>query len=86
MKQSKIVSFSEQILNVGSGFLISLLYWQFAIVYQLNAIDELTFSTNLFITIQFTVISVIRGYVWRRVFNHDKFSVWMENKLGGNVV
>lgn len=57
----------ESLLNVGSGFIVSLLLWSFIIVpvYEI----EVTMTQNLEITAIFTVISVIRGYVWRRVFN-----------------
>lgn len=67
MSQSKLSSLTESLLNVGSGFVVSLLLWSFVIVplYKI----EVTMTQNLEITCLFTVISVIRGYVWRRVFN-----------------
>ena len=30
---------------------------------------QLTFSSNLLMTAVFTIISVVRGYIWRRIFN-----------------
>jgi len=67
MTQSKLESLIEQFLNVGSGFIISWIFWVTVItpVYDI----QVSTSENLQITAAFTVISVIRGYVWRRVFN-----------------
>lgn len=66
--QSKIASFVESLLNVGSGFVISLLVWIWIII-PLFGIDT-TFTQNLEITAIFTAISVVRGYLWRRIFNY----------------
>jgi hypothetical protein len=70
--QSRLSSLIEQILNVGSGFLISLIVWMYVIVPIWDF--EVTLTENLAITIIFTVVSVIRGYAWRRIFNriHSK--------------
>lgn len=65
--QSRLSSLIEQILNVGSGFLISLIVWMYVIVPIWDF--EVTLTENLAITIIFTVVSVIRGYAWRRIFN-----------------
>ena len=66
MNQTKLTSLTESCLNVGSGFIISYLLMVFVIgpVYGLN----LDASDNLGITVIFTVISVARGYLWRRYF------------------
>lgn len=65
--QSRLSSFIEQLLNVGSGFIVSLLFWIFVVIpvwdLQVDHVD------NLAITACFTVLSIIRGYVWRRLFN-----------------
>lgn len=65
--QSHWESFLESSLNVGSGFILALLVWKFIIVpvwdFEVSATDNLT------ITGVFTVVSILRGYVWRRVFN-----------------
>ena len=65
--QSKRHSFIEQVFNVGSGWLLSLLVWTFLIapLYDVNT----TLEENMGITIIFTIISIIRGYIWRRIFN-----------------
>jgi hypothetical protein len=72
--QTKTQSFVEQLFNVGSGFLISLIYWQLAIIPYLHymQLKGLSFDHPLVatsVTIQFTIISVVRGYCWRRLFN-----------------
>lgn len=64
----------EQICNVGSGMLISYLWWMISIRYQIQAFEShdisyFTWWVALFINCQFTVISVFRGLFWRRYFN-----------------
>lgn len=68
MEQTKTESLIENILNVGSGFLISLLLWIFVIT-PLFGFDT-TMVDNVGITLMFTTISVVRGYMWRRFFNN----------------
>jgi len=80
MKQSMKVSIAEQVLNVGSGFIVALVYWMFVVTPQIEG-KELTFWLNFWVTTQFTMISVARGLIWRRLFNHDRFAQYMENKL-----
>jgi len=65
--QTRLESFIEQLLNIGSGFLISLLVWEFVVkpVWDLQT----SFSENLHITALFTVVSIARSYTWRRFFN-----------------
>jgi hypothetical protein len=65
--QTKLESFVESSLNVASGFFIALVVWKFVIV-PLWGFDVST-TDNLAITGVFTVVSVARGYVWRRIFN-----------------
>jgi len=67
MKQSKGESLVEQALNVGSGWLLSLLVWAFLISPLYNI--ETSLAENMGITIIFTFISIVRGYMWRRYFN-----------------
>jgi hypothetical protein len=73
--QTKTQSFIEQVFNVGSGFVISLIYWQVAIIPYLVYMESrgLPFDhpwVAASVTVQFTIISVIRGYCWRRLFNY----------------
>ena len=66
--QSKYQSFKEQVLNVGSGFIISALVWEYFIKHLIRE-GYITLDSTLIVTCIFTVVSLIRGYVWRRVFN-----------------
>jgi hypothetical protein len=65
--QRKAISLLEQVCNVGSGFFTALLVWIY-IVKPLFHI-EVSMTQNLEITTIFTVVSIIRGYIWRRIFN-----------------
>jgi len=65
--QSRKMSIVEQICNVGSGYLISLLVWAYIVVPYWNL--EVTVHDNLTITAVFTIVSIVRGYLWRRLFN-----------------
>lgn len=67
MSQSKLSSLVEQLLNVGSGFVVSLIFWTFVVVPVWDL--EVNTQENLSITACFTILSVVRGYVWRRIFN-----------------
>ncbi len=66
--QSKYQSLLEQTLNVGSGFLISVLVWEYVVKHLINA-GFLSVDSSIWITVIFTVVSFIRGYFWRRHFN-----------------
>jgi low affinity Fe/Cu permease len=82
MGQTKLVSLIEQILNVASGFVLSVLVWQ--TVGPLFGY-EVTIAANLGITSIFTVVSVVRGYIWRRFFNanlHEAVVRWVRNFAG----
>lgn len=66
MSQSKKVSFLEACLNTASGFIVSLIVWHYvAMWYGI----PMPFVTNLEITGIFTVVSIARSYLWRRLFN-----------------
>mgnify|MGYP003667009738 CR=1 FL=1 len=66
--QTRLQSLIEQCLNVGSGFVVSLAFWTWVVVPVWGLPVQMT--ENLQITAAFTALSVARGYVWRRVFNH----------------
>lgn len=65
--QTRKGSLVESLSNTGVGFVLSLLVWEFVVkpVWEINT----SFAENLSITLLFTVVSVARGYVLRRVFN-----------------
>jgi uncharacterized membrane protein len=67
MGQTKLQSLFEQFLNIGSGFVISLVVWIFVItpIWNINV----SMADNLGITLVFTFMSIVRGYIWRRLFN-----------------
>jgi hypothetical protein len=65
MKQSKTKSLIESVANVAAGFLISLLIQ--LLIYPLLDI-EVSINQNLTITAVFTVVSIIRNYIIRRLF------------------
>ena len=66
MQQTKAVSFIESCLNIGSGFILSMIIWQ-AIAGPLFGY-EITLTQNLGLTSIFTVVSIVRSYLWRRFF------------------
>ena len=66
MQQSKLESLAEVILNVGIGWVIALMTQ--LIVFPLFGI-YVTVGEQLSISVIFTAVSIIRGYVIRRWFN-----------------
>ena len=67
MNQTKLESLLETIINIATGFVISLLLWTF-LVAPLWGLQTSTFD-NLGIVSIFTVAAIARGYIWRRFFN-----------------
>ena len=65
--QSKRQSFFESVVNVLSGFLLSLCLWLFIITPYFDI--KTNINESLGVTLIFTVVSVARSYFWRRVFN-----------------
>ena len=66
----KQLHWAESISNVMSGLIISILIVQ-PIVFWIYDI-KLVLSDNIGIAIIFTLVSILRGYVWRHYF-HNKF-------------
>ena len=76
--QSQMASFIEACMNTASGFVVSLLFWTYVVVPVWHL--PVTMSQNLVITGCFTVLSVARSYIWRRVFNKElpqRWAAWM---------
>jgi hypothetical protein len=67
VRQSKLESFVEASLNTASGFIVSLFVWQFIAAPLFGY--HVTWRDNVLLTALFTVVSIIRSYVWRRFFN-----------------
>jgi hypothetical protein len=63
--QTRSMSLVESIANTGAGFLVSLVL-QISL-FSLMAIETTT-SQNLLMSGVFTLASLVRGYVMRRVF------------------
>ena len=70
MTQRPATSLLEVCLNVGSGYLLSMLIWQF-VVAPVWGLD-VRIRDNACITGVFTLVSILRGYVWRRAFNKER--------------
>lgn len=66
MSQSRLGSFIEAVVNIAIGFLISLIVGHFAFPWFGWHISH---STNVQITLLFTVTSIARQYLLRRYFN-----------------
>ena len=73
--QSKADSFMEAVTNTAIGFVISLITWHFVAAWMRI---PMTMEKNLIITGIFTIVSIIRGYVLRRMF--DGRTVWQTIK------
>ncbi len=70
--QTKTQSLIEQIVNVGTGFMIA----QVMVLYLIPYWDttSLTFIDSFVISSIFTIVSFCRGYVCRRYFNRRHFN------------
>lgn len=66
--QTRLESLIEQLLNVGSGFIVASLVWEFVIKSWWGFTTS--YSENLQITAVFTSVSIARGYAWRRFGNY----------------
>jgi len=84
MKQTRLISMIEVSLNVASGFILAMLVWTFFIpVWYPRMAGPVTES--FWITMIFTVVSVLRGYFWRRLFNngvHATVVRWFRRDAG----
>ncbi|ASV44550.1 hypothetical protein PBI_SCTP2_535 [Salicola phage SCTP-2] len=77
--QRRTVSFIEQIVNNFLGFIVSFFILKFIIVplwgFQANVHDE------FLITVLFFIISIIRGYIFRRVFNSIEHQTYIGSAI-----
>lgn len=67
MSQSKMHSIMESVSQVSFGFVTSAFVWEFLVKPTWNI--QTSFAENMQITAMFTVISIIRSYAFRRLFN-----------------
>ena len=67
MSQKKSQSLLEACCNTASAFVISVCVWTYVVspIYGINK----DFTENVGIVGIFTVISIVRSYLWRRLFN-----------------
>ena len=68
MNQTKLESFVEQAVNMFFKFWVAVCMWKFVIAPAIDA-GYLNHQEALPITIIFTVLSLVQGYFWRRIFN-----------------
>jgi len=66
MSQPRRHSLLEQSLNTASGFVIS--YFMSMFLWHRLGVP-ISNAQNTIVVAVLTVVSVLRGYVWRRVFN-----------------
>jgi hypothetical protein len=68
MEQTKVESLIESVVNQFIGVVIAYGVWRLIIIPVFN-IPNPGFVNNMAITLTFTGISIIRGYLLRRFFN-----------------
>ena len=66
--QTKVHSIVEMLLNVGSGFIIAMLLWRYVVTPCLGIPYNL--DESFYVTLLFTSVSIVRGYIWRRIGNY----------------
>lgn len=72
--QTKWESALEQLCNTGSGMVIAYMCMQHILAPYLGI--HITPRENTIVTIVLTVVSVARGYIWRRIFNRKMWIIW----------
>lgn len=65
--QTKLQSIVETLVQTAIGYTVAITSQ--LLIFPFFGID-ISFSENLLIGVWFTIISIARGYVVRRVFNH----------------
>lgn len=73
MPQSRIASAIEAVCNVASGFILAMILWRLVVAPYLGI--PVSLNQNIKVTGLFTVVSIVRGYLWRRIFNGQ----WRKN-------
>ena len=61
-------SLAEQIVNLFFKFWVAASFWKWVVIPMEHA-EWIDFVNPLPITVMFTVLSLIQGYFWRRIFN-----------------
>ena len=68
VNQSKKSSLLEVVLNTSTGFVTAMVTWQL-IASPLFGYN-VTLYQNFWLTMIFTIVSIVRSYMWRRAFNY----------------
>src|SRR5687768_4760225 len=68
--QSRKESLVKSLLNTLSGFILSYLVWVLVASPLFNI--PVNYTESFWITCLFTGVSVVRSYVWRRLFNNRR--------------
>jgi len=63
--QTKTGAMIETVANTASGFILSYLFWVFVVAPMYDL--DVTYVDNFVISSMFTVLSLVRGYTWRRL-------------------
>jgi len=79
VNQTKLESLFEKLCSTGSGFLVALAMWEY-VIRPLVKSEILSIDHSLTITLIFTVVSIIRGYFWRRFFNAGLHKWFQKNR------
>lgn len=73
MRQTRAASLAETFISTAIGFVISV-FAQLAVFPWFGI--HVTFDQNLMIVAIFTVVSIIRGFWVRRLFEHLRVTGW----------
>jgi hypothetical protein len=82
--QSRIASIIEVTANVGSGFVVAMLIWQYIVPVFYPHLHP-TLTENFLMTAVFTGTSVVRGYLWRRFFTNNYYA-WVLKLLNRSMI
>lgn len=66
MSQTRLYSLIEKVLETFASFILSLLFAP--MIFKLNGIES-DMQQNFTVVLCFTLLAVVRGYVFRRLFN-----------------
>lgn len=69
MKQTKLVSTIEVVVNVLTGMVVAMLVWAYVIPAMFPRMAG-PMAENFAVTATFTFFSITRSYFWRRFFNN----------------
>ena len=66
MTQSRKGSFLEAVLNTASGWVVAFIVWEYLVAPGLGL--ESNPTKGAAVTTVFSVVSIVRAYLWRRLF------------------